>query len=156
MCAIFALVTDVGFALCVSREDIRQKMITKYINNPDYTYEKVNRASLACGPMVKWAIAQVSHLVISSHIVDCKTAVTPLLTHWSYHSRILNHRIKEWLYLPPSHYISNVDLLSIGPFGINFSKRQIETHNFHWTKYVWNFCLQNVHIKKILSTKCPY
>lgn len=35
-------------------------MNTKYLNNPDYNFEKVNRASLACGPMVKWAIAQVS------------------------------------------------------------------------------------------------
>lgn len=34
-------------------------MKNKYLSNPDYNYEKVNRASLACGPMVKWAIAQV-------------------------------------------------------------------------------------------------
>ena len=39
--------------------DIRKLMKTKYLNNPDYNFEKVNRASLACGPMVKWAIAQV-------------------------------------------------------------------------------------------------
>ncbi len=44
-------------------DDIRNKMKTKYLNNPDYNYEKVNRASLACGPMVKWAIAQVSQTV---------------------------------------------------------------------------------------------
>lgn len=43
----------------VSSDDIRQKMMTKYLNNPDYNFEKVNRASQACGPMVKWAIAQV-------------------------------------------------------------------------------------------------
>ena len=41
-------------------DDIRQKMMSKYLNNPDYNFEKVNRASQACGPMVKWAIAQVS------------------------------------------------------------------------------------------------
>ena len=29
--------------------------------NPDYNFEKVNRASLACGPLVKWAIAQLSY-----------------------------------------------------------------------------------------------
>lgn len=34
-------------------------MKNKYLSNPDYTFEKVNRASQACGPMVKWAIAQV-------------------------------------------------------------------------------------------------
>lgn len=43
----------------LNSDDIRQKMLTKYINNPDYNFEKVNRASLACGPMVKWVIAQV-------------------------------------------------------------------------------------------------
>ena len=40
-------------------DEIRQKMVSKYLNNPDYNFEKVNRASQACGPMVKWAIAQV-------------------------------------------------------------------------------------------------
>lgn len=32
------------------------------MSNPSYNYEIVNRASLACGPMVKWAIAQVISL----------------------------------------------------------------------------------------------
>ena len=44
-----------------TRDDIRNKMKTKYLSNPDYNYEKVNRASLACGPMVKWAIAQIQY-----------------------------------------------------------------------------------------------
>lgn len=35
-------------------------MHSRYLDNPDYTFEKVNRASMACGPMVKWAIAQVN------------------------------------------------------------------------------------------------
>lgn len=34
-------------------------MVSKYLSNPDYNFEKVNRASLACGPLVKWSIAQV-------------------------------------------------------------------------------------------------
>lgn len=34
-------------------------MKKNYMSNPSYNYEIVNRASLACGPMVKWAIAQV-------------------------------------------------------------------------------------------------
>jgi len=34
----------------------------KYMENPDYTFEKINKASLACGPLVKWAIAQVSYV----------------------------------------------------------------------------------------------
>lgn len=34
-------------------------MKKNYLSNPSYNYDQVNRASLACGPMVKWAIAQV-------------------------------------------------------------------------------------------------
>lgn len=40
-------------------DEVREKMKSRYLSNPDYNFEKVNRASLACGPMVKWAIAQV-------------------------------------------------------------------------------------------------
>lgn len=29
--------------------------------NPSYKYETINRASLACGPLVKWAIAQLQY-----------------------------------------------------------------------------------------------
>ncbi|XP_022096690.1 cytoplasmic dynein 1 heavy chain 1-like isoform X2 [Acanthaster planci] len=42
-------------------EETRDKMMKKYLSNPDYNFEKMNRASLACGPMVKWAIAQISY-----------------------------------------------------------------------------------------------
>src|SRR5688500_13426065 len=35
-------------------------MKTKYLDNPEYNFEKVNRASLACGPLVKWATAQLN------------------------------------------------------------------------------------------------
>ena len=41
-------------------------MKKNYMSNPSYNYEQVNRASLACGPMVKWAIAQVGSWTISS------------------------------------------------------------------------------------------
>lgn len=47
-----------------NRDEVREKMRNKYLSNPDYNFEKVNRASIACGPMVKWAIAQVSNLLI--------------------------------------------------------------------------------------------
>lgn len=40
-------------------ESISNTMETKYLNRPDYNFEKVNRSSLACGPLVKWAIAQI-------------------------------------------------------------------------------------------------
>uniref|UniRef100_A0A183BLW5 Dynein heavy chain, cytoplasmic n=2 Tax=Globodera pallida TaxID=36090 RepID=A0A183BLW5_GLOPA len=40
--------------------DITDKL-RLYEGNPDWEFEKVNRASLACGPMVKWAKAQLSY-----------------------------------------------------------------------------------------------
>lgn len=39
----------------------RRQMREKYLKNPDYTYEKINRASSACGPLVKWACAQLNY-----------------------------------------------------------------------------------------------
>ncbi|XP_069694728.1 dynein heavy chain, cytoplasmic isoform X3 [Periplaneta americana] len=42
-------------------DDVREKMKSRYLSNPDYNFEKVNRASMACGPMVKWAIAQINY-----------------------------------------------------------------------------------------------
>ena len=42
-------------------EDVRMDMQQKYLSQPDYNYEKVNRASTACGPMVKWCIAQLEY-----------------------------------------------------------------------------------------------
>jgi hypothetical protein len=35
-------------------------MKTRFIDNPDYDFNKVNNASQACGPLVKWAKAQVN------------------------------------------------------------------------------------------------
>lgn len=45
----------------VPSDETAKTMRTKYLTNPDFTYEKVNRASVACGPMVKWAIAQLGY-----------------------------------------------------------------------------------------------
>ncbi|XP_074099131.1 dynein heavy chain, cytoplasmic isoform X3 [Cotesia typhae] len=42
-------------------DEVREKMKNRYLSNPDYNFEKVNRASMACGPMVKWAIAQIEY-----------------------------------------------------------------------------------------------
>jgi dynein heavy chain 1 len=30
-----------------------------YLENPEYDFNKINNASKACGPLVKWAKAQV-------------------------------------------------------------------------------------------------
>ncbi|XP_018619664.2 cytoplasmic dynein 1 heavy chain 1 isoform X1 [Scleropages formosus] len=53
--------TIVNFSADEISDSIREKMKKNYISNPSYNYEQVNRASLACGPMVKWAIAQLNY-----------------------------------------------------------------------------------------------
>ena len=53
--------TIVNFNTDDISEPIREIMKSRYLSNPDYNYEKVNRASAACGPIVKWAIAQLSY-----------------------------------------------------------------------------------------------
>ncbi|RXG52852.1 Dynein heavy chain, cytoplasmic [Armadillidium vulgare] len=53
--------TVVNFNTEEISDDIRDKMRNRYLSNPDYNFEKVNRASMACGPMVKWAIAQIEY-----------------------------------------------------------------------------------------------
>ncbi|XP_065449670.1 cytoplasmic dynein 1 heavy chain 1-like isoform X1 [Chrysemys picta bellii] len=42
-------------------DSIREKMKKNFMSNPSYNYEIINRASLACGPLVKWAIAQMNY-----------------------------------------------------------------------------------------------
>lgn len=37
----------------------RAKMQNEYLSKEDFTFERVNRASKACGPLVQWVIAQV-------------------------------------------------------------------------------------------------
>uniref|UniRef100_A0A1B0B0C4 Dynein heavy chain, cytoplasmic n=1 Tax=Glossina palpalis gambiensis TaxID=67801 RepID=A0A1B0B0C4_9MUSC len=44
-----------NFSTEMITDDVREKMKNKYISNPDYNFEKVNRASLACGPMIEYA-----------------------------------------------------------------------------------------------------
>ncbi|XP_021916203.1 dynein heavy chain, cytoplasmic isoform X4 [Zootermopsis nevadensis] len=53
--------TIVNFNTEDMNDEVREKMKSRYLSNPDYNFEKVNRASMACGPMVKWAIAQINY-----------------------------------------------------------------------------------------------
>ena len=48
------------------------------MSNPDYNFEKVNRASVACGPLVKWAVAQVNEY----EIYPTTTETKPLLDEY--------------------------------------------------------------------------
>jgi len=53
--------TIVNFSTEDISDSVRDQMITKYISKPDFNFERVNTASVACRPLVKWATAQVSY-----------------------------------------------------------------------------------------------
>ncbi|CAI2172645.1 16667_t:CDS:10, partial [Funneliformis geosporum] len=57
---------------------LREKMINEYMNKPQYNYEQVNRASKACGPLVKWACAQVNYSEILDRIGPLRNEVDQL------------------------------------------------------------------------------
>ncbi|CAG8531180.1 10166_t:CDS:10, partial [Acaulospora colombiana] len=57
---------------------MREKMKNDYLNKPQYNYELVNRASKACGPLVKWVIAQVQYSEILDRVGPLRNEVNEL------------------------------------------------------------------------------
>lgn len=49
-------------------KSLRTRMQNEFLSSPDFTYEKVNRASKACGPLVQWVEAQVNFSAILDRI----------------------------------------------------------------------------------------
>ncbi|VDL93852.1 unnamed protein product, partial [Schistocephalus solidus] len=60
------------------RDSIRETMKKKYLENPDFNFEKVNRASSACGPMVKWVIAQIGYADILKKVEPLRNELKAL------------------------------------------------------------------------------
>ncbi|KAK7218812.1 hypothetical protein V2G26_006815 [Clonostachys chloroleuca] len=57
---------------------LRDKMYKEFLGNPEFTFEKVNRASKACGPLVQWVRAQVEYSGILDRVGPLKQEVTEL------------------------------------------------------------------------------
>lgn len=53
--------TIINFQTDKISPQIKEKMKTRFLSNPDYEFNKVNNASQACGPLVKWAQAQIQY-----------------------------------------------------------------------------------------------
>jgi dynein heavy chain 1, cytosolic len=71
---------------------IKDKMLQKYLNNPEYDFEKVNRASQACGPLVKWATAQVCiPLSLSLSALLCFYLINYILIKLNFKDSICRH-----------------------------------------------------------------
>lgn len=57
---------------------LRQKMQSEYLSNPQFTFEIVNRASKACGPLVQWVAAQVNYSTILDRVGPLREEVKAL------------------------------------------------------------------------------
>ena len=56
----------------------RVKMRREYLSNDDFTFERVNRASKACGPLVQWVEAQVEYSEILDRVGPLREEVAQL------------------------------------------------------------------------------
>ncbi|KAK4163181.1 dynein heavy chain, cytoplasmic [Cladorrhinum sp. PSN259] len=57
---------------------LRMKMRNDFLSNPEFTFEKVNRASRACGPLVSWVQAQVQYAEILDRVGPLREEVQQL------------------------------------------------------------------------------
>ncbi|KAK4248126.1 dynein heavy chain, N-terminal region 1-domain-containing protein [Corynascus novoguineensis] len=57
---------------------LRIKMRNEFLANPEFTFEKVNRASKACGPLVQWVEAQVNYAEILDRVGPLREEVKQL------------------------------------------------------------------------------
>lgn len=57
---------------------LRDKMRNEYLSRPSFNFETVNRASKACGPLVKWVIAQVNYSSILDKVGPLREEVQML------------------------------------------------------------------------------
>ncbi|KAF8477357.1 dynein heavy chain, N-terminal region 1-domain-containing protein [Kalaharituber pfeilii] len=57
---------------------LRKKMQSEYLSKPEYSFEVVNRASKACGPLVQWVEAQVNYAEILDRVGPLREEVKDL------------------------------------------------------------------------------
>ena len=83
---IQAIVRRDDFIACIINFDnekqmtkaLRVKMRNEFLANPEFTFEKVNRASRACGPLVQWVEAQVNYAEILDRVGPLREEVAML------------------------------------------------------------------------------
>lgn len=59
-------------------KQLRDKMTREYLSRPGYSFEVVDRASKACGPLVKWVVAQVRFSDILDKVEPLRNEVQSL------------------------------------------------------------------------------
>jgi dynein heavy chain 1 len=55
-----------------------RKVQAEYLAKPEFTFEAVNRASKACGPLVKWVIAQINYATMLTKIAPLRAELAAL------------------------------------------------------------------------------
>lgn len=60
--------------------NIKEKMKNKYLSNPDYNFDKIDNASKACGPLVKWATAQIQYAEMLHRVEPLRNELSSLET----------------------------------------------------------------------------
>ncbi|RKP34413.1 dynein heavy chain and region D6 of dynein motor-domain-containing protein [Dimargaris cristalligena] len=68
----------VNYDTALLTKGLRDRMRQEYLQNPSYNFEQVNRASKACGPLVKWVIAQVNYSEILDRVGPLRQEVEDL------------------------------------------------------------------------------
>ncbi|KAI0984717.1 hypothetical protein GJ496_002628 [Pomphorhynchus laevis] len=51
----------VNFKTDTISQSAREKIRSKYLSNPDFSFERVSKGSHVCGPLYKWAVAQLEY-----------------------------------------------------------------------------------------------
>ncbi|KAG7090771.1 Cytoplasmic dynein 1 heavy chain 1 [Marasmius oreades] len=59
-------------------KQLRDVMKKDYLSRPSYNFESVNRASKACGPLVKWVLSQVKYSEILDRVEPLRNEVSSL------------------------------------------------------------------------------
>ncbi|EWC45394.1 cytoplasmic dynein heavy chain [Drechslerella stenobrocha 248] len=59
-------------------KSLRAKMQTEYLSRPNFTFENINKASKACGPLVQWVEAQVHYSEILDRVGPLRDEVAEL------------------------------------------------------------------------------
>ncbi|KAJ3563761.1 hypothetical protein NP233_g8731 [Leucocoprinus birnbaumii] len=68
----------VNFDTNTLTKSLRETMKREFLSRPNYKFETVNHASKACGPLVKWAIAQVRFSEILDKVEPLRNEVQSL------------------------------------------------------------------------------
>eukprot|EP00731_Ephydatia_muelleri_P024350 Em0016g621a len=68
----------VNFATDKILPEVRERMKNEFLNDENYNFEAVNRASKACGPLVQWAVAQLSYSEMLNRVEPLRREMSSL------------------------------------------------------------------------------